>query len=77
MSGSFVMESRTFSIYVKVLQGEGDGTLVYIDPQGHIHVGGGDPGPLRQQIAAAAKQLEAGVGALAHVFEGRRAAVPA
>lgn len=63
MSHSLIIDTRKFAIYVKVLAGQGDGTLVTIDSHGRIHVGGGDPGPLRDRIQAAAKQIEAGAAA--------------
>ncbi len=63
MPHSLLIESRKYSIYVKVLQGQGDGTLVTIDSHGHIHVGGGDPGPLRERIQHAITQIEAGAAA--------------
>ena len=63
MSHSLLIDSRKYAIYVKVLEGQGDGPLVTIDQHGHIHVGGGDPGPLRERIQQAVKQIEAGVAA--------------
>jgi hypothetical protein len=61
----FVIDSRKYSISVKVLSGEGDGTLIYVDHLGHIHiVGPGDPGPLRDRLATGVKQIEAGVAAV-------------
>jgi hypothetical protein len=59
-----VIDSRKYSIYVKVLAGEGDGTLIYVDARGHIHiVGPGDP-PLKDRLATGIKQIEAGVAAI-------------
>ena len=63
MSHSLLIDSSKYAIYVKVLAGQGDGPLVTIDSHGHIHVGGGDPGPLRERIQQAIKQLEAGAAA--------------
>ena len=60
---SLVIDSRKYSIYVRVLEGEADGPLVYIDARGHIHVGGGDPGPLKERLQTAVGQIEAGVAA--------------
>ena len=75
MPTSLVVDSRKYSIYVRILAGEGDGPLIYVDAQGHIHVGGGDPGPLKERLQAAVKQIEAGVGALQHATSGHHAGV--
>ena len=48
-----LIDTSKYAIYVKVLAGQGDGPLVTIDANGHIHVGGGDPGPLRDKLQAA------------------------
>jgi hypothetical protein len=74
MPNTLLIDSSKYSIYVRVLAGEGDGTLVTIDARGHIHVGGGDPGPLRDKLQAAAKQIEAGVGAFGAAMAGQKAA---
>lgn len=58
---SLVIDSSKYAIYVKVLAGQGDGTLVTVDSHGHIHVGGGDPAGLRDKLQAAIRQIEAGV----------------
>ena len=63
MTHSLLIDSRKFSIFVKVLEGQGDGPLVTMDHNGHIHVGGGDPGPLREGIQRAINQIEAGAAA--------------
>jgi len=63
MPNTLVIDSAKYAIYVRVLQGQGDGPLVTIDNQGHIHVGGGDPGPLRDRLQAAVKQIQAGADA--------------
>ena len=61
---NFVIDARKYSIYVRVLGGEGDGPLIYMDASGHIHVVGGGPGPLKEKFAEGLKQIEAGVGAI-------------
>lgn len=63
MPNTLLIDTSKYAIYVRVLAGQGDGPLVTIDANGHIHVGGGDPGPLRDKLQAAAKQIEAGVAA--------------
>jgi len=74
MPNTLVIDSSKYAIYVKVLQGQGDGTLVTIDSQGHIHVGPGDPAGLREKLQAAVKQIEAGAEAFNTAMAGRRAA---
>ena len=74
MPNTLVVDSSKYAIYVRVLQGQGDGTLVTIDSHGHIHVGGGDPGPLRDKLQAAARQIEAGVESFNAAMANRRAA---
>lgn len=60
------MNSSRFSLYVKVIGGQGDGPLIFIDPQGHIRIVP-DPRPLSglelEKVQAAAKQITAGVTA--------------
>ena len=69
MPNSLVIESKRFSIYVKVLAGEGDGTLIYIDARGHIHiVGPGDPALSKERLTAAAAQIQEGVTAALHAI---------
>jgi hypothetical protein len=63
MAHSLLVESDKYAIYVKVLAGKGDGQIVTIDSTGHIRVGGGDPGPLRERIQQAVKQIESGAAA--------------
>lgn len=65
-----LIDSRKYAIYVRVLAGEGDGTLIYVDARGHIHVvnGGGDPVVLKERLAAGLKQVEAGVNAIQDVI---------
>jgi hypothetical protein len=63
MAHSLLVESDKYAIYVKVLAGQGDGPLVTIDSHGHIRVSGGDPGPLRERIQHAVKQIESGAAA--------------
>ena len=64
MPHSLVFESKEFSIYVKVLAGQGDGTLIYMDSHGHIHVvGPGDPALSKEKLAVAAAQIHSGVTA--------------
>jgi hypothetical protein len=68
MPTALVIDSHRYAIYVRVLAGEGDGPLIYVDAHGHIHVvGGGDPGPLRERLTAGVKQIEAGVTAIHEV----------
>lgn len=63
MAGSLVLDTRRYAIYVKVIAGEGDGTLIWVDRHG-IHHGPGDPSPLSERVHAAIKQIEAGIDAL-------------
>jgi hypothetical protein len=59
---SLVIERKEYSLYVKVLAGQGDGTLIYIDARGHIHVvGPGDPALSKEKLGAAAAQIHSGV----------------
>jgi hypothetical protein len=74
MPNTLLIDSSKYAIYVRVLAGQGDGPLVTIDVNGHIHVGGGDPGPLRDKIQAAAKQIEAGVTAFGAAMAAQKAA---
>ena len=74
MPNTLLIDTSKYAIYVKVLAGQGDGTLVTIDANGHIHVGGGDPGPLRDKLQAAAKQIEAGVTAFGTAMAGQKQA---
>jgi hypothetical protein len=67
------INSKKYEISVRVLAGEGDGTLIYIDNQGHLHVVGGDPRIDREKIQAATKQIEAGTAAFAVATAGLRA----
>jgi hypothetical protein len=71
---SLLINSKKFEISVRVLQGEGDGTLVYIDANGVLHVvGGGDPRIDREKVTAAVKQIEAGASAFQAASGGLRA----
>ena len=55
------IQSKKYEISVRILGGEGDGTIVYLDHKGVINVvGGGDPRVDREKVQAAAKQIEAG-----------------
>lgn len=64
---NLVLETKHYALYVKVIAGEGDGTLIYIDARGHIHVvGPGDPPIAQEKLRAAAAQIEAGVAAAFH-----------
>lgn len=75
MGSLLLVNSKKYSISVKVLTGQGDGTLIYIDAQGHIHIVGPDPAPgLRERITAAVKQIEAGVEQFASATAGIKAA---
>ena len=65
MPHHLVIDSSKYAIYVKVLAGQGDGTLIWVDAQGHIHVGP-DPRPIvNVQLQAAVKQIETGIAAFA------------
>jgi hypothetical protein len=72
MPNTLVIDSSKYAIYVRVLAGEGDGPLVTIDSHGHIHVGGGDPGPMREKLQAAARQIEAGADAFNAAIAGQK-----
>ena len=60
---ALVIENREHAIYLKILAGEADEPLIYIDGQGHIHVvGGGDSGPeLQGELETAAREIRSGV----------------
>lgn len=72
MSNTLLINTSKYAIYVRVLAGEGDGPLVTIDANGHIHVGGGDPGVLRDKLQAAAKQIDAGITAFGTAMAGQK-----
>ncbi len=74
MGSALLINSKKYAISVKVLAGQGDGTLIYIDASGHIHIIGPDPGPLREKITAAIKQIEVGVEQFAAATGGIKAA---
>ena len=62
MANSLVLNSKKYAIYVRVIAGEGDGPLIWIDASGHIHVGPGDPSPqVAKEIQAGVAQIQAGV----------------
>jgi hypothetical protein len=67
------INSKKYEISVRVLAGEGDGTLIYIDNRGHLHVVGGDPQIDREKVLAATKQIEAGAAAFGVATAGLRA----
>jgi hypothetical protein len=70
---SLLINSKKYEISVRVLAGEGDGTLIYLDNHGVVHVvGGGDPLIDREKVLAATKQIEAGAAAFATATEGLR-----
>ena len=64
MPNSLIIGLRNYAVHVRILAGQGDGPLIYIDEHGQIEVSSGDPGPLTQRLQAAVKQIEAGVGAI-------------
>ena len=64
MPNSLIIGLQKYAVYVKILAGQGDGPLIYVDEHGQIEVAGGDPGPLRQRLQAAVTQIEMGVGAI-------------
>jgi hypothetical protein len=66
---SLVINSSKYAIYVRVLAGEGDGPLITVDAQGHVHVVG-DPGPLPDRVATAVKQVEAAAAAFQAATRG-------
>jgi hypothetical protein len=61
MGSALAINNKKYAISVQVLAGEGDGTLIYRDANGKIHVVGPDPGPQLERITAAVKNIEAGV----------------
>lgn len=73
MPNTLVINSSKYAIYVRVLAGQGDGTLVTVDAQGHIHIGPNDPGPLATKLQASIKQIEAGVEAFNTAMAGHKA----
>ena len=74
MPNTLVIDSSKYAIYVKVLQGQGDGTLVTVDSHGHIHIGPGDPAGLHEKLQAAVRQIEAGAEAFNAAMAGKRTA---
>lgn len=48
-----VLNTKRYEAYVKVIAGEADGILIYIDAKGKIHIVGPDPGPEFRQEAHA------------------------
>jgi hypothetical protein len=70
-----LINSKKFEISVRVLQGEGDGTLIYIDANDVLHVvpDGGDPRIDRAKLTAAVKQIEAGAIAFQAASQGVKA----
>jgi len=63
------IDSKKYAIYVRVLGGEGDGPLIYVDARGLVHVvgGGGDPTRLEGPLAAGLKEIEAGANTIQQV----------
>jgi hypothetical protein len=74
MGSHLLVDSKNYLISVKVFTGQGDGTLIYIDAAGHIHVVGPEPGIMREQITEAIKQIELGVDQFAAATAGIKAA---
>ena len=74
MGNNLLIDSKKYSISVTVITGQGDGTLIYRDASGHIHVVGPEPGIMREKIAAAIKQIELGVNEFAEATAGITAA---
>ena len=60
MPNSVVISGREYAAYITIFAGEGGGPLIYIDPQGHIHIGPGGPGLAGKGV----ELLEAGVRAV-------------
>ena len=70
MPATLLIDSHKYSIYVRVIAGQGDGPLITIDANGKIHVDHGDPGPMRDRLQAAVHQIEAGVTAFQQATAG-------
>jgi hypothetical protein len=72
---SLLINNKQFEISVRVLQGEGDGTLIYLDSHNVLHVvpDSGDPHIDREKVTAAIKQIEVGAKAFAAASAGVRA----
>jgi hypothetical protein len=64
MANSLVIDTSKYVLYARILAGTADGPLIWVDSQGRIHVGGGDPGPLRERLQSAIKQIETGMAAV-------------
>jgi hypothetical protein len=78
MPSNLLLLGKQYEAYVTVIAGEGDGPLIYIDHQGHIHIVPDGPDGRRiaevlgPEISAVQKQL----GAIA-ARVGELAGVPA
>ena len=73
MPNTLLINSSKYAMYVRVLAGQGDGPLVTVDSQGHIHITGpGDPAALQAKLQAAVRQIEAGVEAFSSTMAGVR-----
>jgi hypothetical protein len=72
---SLFINTKQYEISVRVIQGQGDGTLIYWDPNGVLHVipDGGDPRIDRARLTAAVKQIEAGAAAFHAASQGVKA----
>jgi hypothetical protein len=72
---SLLINTKQYEISVRVVQGQGDGTLMYFDPNGVFHVipDGGDPRIDRAKLNAAVKQIEAGAAAFHAATQGVKA----
>jgi hypothetical protein len=67
MPGQLVILNRQFEAYVTVLAGEGDGPLITIDHNGHIHIGP-DPRPVDREIAGEVREAAAQITQGVHDF---------
>ena len=65
--GNLLSLGKQYEAYVTVLQGEGGGTLIYIDAQGHIHVvpTGPDSRRIADELAPEIAALQQNPGAIA------------
>jgi hypothetical protein len=57
---SLYISDKKFTLSVTIIAGAGDGTLIYRDASGHIHVVP-DPRPLDSAVTKAIKSIEAGI----------------
>jgi hypothetical protein len=67
MPNNLLLHGKQYEAYVTVLAGEGDGPLIYIDPQGHIHIvpEGPDGRRLAAELGPEIKALQKQLGEIA------------